>query len=168
MLYVAFATAAVLLVLAGLGAWWTTRSRTANPSQSAGAAPATSPAAVPPAPQAPAAAAPRVIAFALSPIATRSETSSEPLIVPAGTDVVALDLGMEPRKDLQSARAVVTTVGGDRSWTGSAVPVSGASGARVEVPAAQLRPDDYIVTLYARERGVERELHRYFLRVRAR
>jgi hypothetical protein len=41
--------------------------------------------------------------------------------------------------------------------------------ARVNVPAAELLPDDYIVTLYGADRaGVEREWSQYFLSVRAR
>jgi len=161
-LYGWFATAAAIVILAGLGMWWTAR-RTASPWQTATRSTARP---EPPAPSRPPASSQlHVVAFALSPIATRSETAAEPLIVPPGTDAVALELQVQA--DAPPARVVVSTVSGDRSWAGTAVTAERGK-VRVSVPAAQLPPDDYIVTLYARQGRAELEQHRYFLRVRAR
>lgn len=128
------------------------------------------PPAVPPAPDAvvplP---TPRVFAMSISPIAVRSPSQSPSLIIPAGTDTVALRLEGEapvPRP----ARVVVRTVSGDEIWRG---PVAAASDpgavARADIPAAQLRPEDYIVELFGTDAaGVERERYRYYLKVRSR
>jgi hypothetical protein len=122
-------------------------------------------------PSAPAA-APRVVALSLSP-GVRGANDSPSLIVPAGTDVVALRLeGDADRATIGKARAVIQTVAGDEVWQGAATPATDpATGviARVDVPATRLGVDDYVVVLFGTDpaRG-EQERYRYFLRVRSR
>jgi hypothetical protein len=157
------AAAAVILIAAGLGLWRTTRTREANTSRIATQSAPRPEAPAPSAPPAPSSV--HVVAFALSPIATRSQTGAAPLIVPPGTDAVALELQVDA--EAPPVRVVVSTVSGDRSWIGTALTAERRM-VRVSVPAAQLPPDDYIVTLYARKGSDDVEQHRYFLRVRAR
>ena len=91
--------------------------------------------------------------------------------VPEGTDILALTLegDMDPARTT-SMRVMLRTVGGDEVWRGPASrPLEGRSGggARVEIPAASLPADDYIVTLFSTDvSGVETEEARYFLQLR--
>jgi hypothetical protein len=130
-----------------------------------------------PAPNPPVAApsaAPRVFAVSISPVAVRSADESPALIIPAGTDLVALQLEGEAdrRKSLGPARASVRTVTGDQVWEGPVtVEADLPAGviAQIDVPAERLHADDYVVALFGTDlAGVERERYRYFLHVRAR
>jgi hypothetical protein len=163
----ALAAAAVVLIA---GTWWVldvSRARRGadRPQMTASSAPAAK------APQA--RSSPRVFAVSLSPGATRSAGDAAAIAVPDGTDSVELRLEAEPGDaHLERARAVVRTVTGDEIWRGPAATPSDLPigiAARVELPAARLRADDYVVTLFAATpNGVEREAYRYFLRVLAR
>jgi hypothetical protein len=163
------AAAAVLLLAASV---MTLRSRRLTTTPAASTPPAVAaapPAAVGTAPTR--AIPPRVFAFSLASGNVRGADDQPPLVIPPNADVVALRL--EPtanRAATSSARAVVATLGGESKWEGDArSPAAGAPGLEIDIPAARLPPDDYIVTLYGRAAsGGERERDRYFLRVRAR
>ena len=101
-----------------------------------------------------------VFAFALSPASVRSARPSTPLVIPPATDVVMLELQQEGRApQITDPIAVVRTVDGTEVWKGAATLDGLRPGilARVEVPAAQLRPNDYFVEVGG---------YRYFLAVR--
>lgn len=108
---------------------------------------------------APVVSTPRVFAFSLPLVNVRGPDEAPRLIVPAGIDVVRLDLEGErsgpPDRDI-----VLQTVAGAEVWRGRAVtaPLPPGIAFRVELPAPLLRPDDYFVIAGAAER--------YFLSVR--
>lgn len=115
---------------------------------------------------------PQVFAVSISPATVRSAAASPSVVIPAGTDLIALNLeGDADGRKLSPARGAVRTVAGDEIWQGPAT----AGGdlprgvvARLDVPAAQLVADDYVITLFGIDgRGVEQEWSRYFVRVRA-
>jgi len=115
--------------------------------------------------------APRTFALTLSSIAVRGDAASDPVVVPPATDVLVVHLEEEiDGPALVASRAVIQTVAGDEVWRGpvsdeDALPPGVA--ARVDVPATSIAADDYFVVLYGLDRaGVEREMTRYFLRVR--
>jgi hypothetical protein len=95
------------------------------------------------------------------------------VVIPAGTDLVALQLeaGADPAM-AANARAVIQTVAGDEVWRGPASPAADRPAgvlARFEVPASRLPTDDYIVVLFDTDAGgAERERNRYVLSVRSR
>ena len=124
----------------------------------------------PPQPVAP---APRVFAVSISPVTVRSAADVPAVIVPAGTDIVALSLeGEAAGLRRGSGRAAIRAVSGGQVWQGPATMTGDLPAgviARIEVPASRLAVDDYVVTLFGADAGgAERELARYFLRVRAR
>ena len=109
----------------------------------------------------------------LSPVAVRSSTDAPAVVVPTGTDVVALHLEGDPGSQrLTTGRGVIRTVDGEEVWQGtvaSAGELPVGIVARVDVPAATLAVNDYVLTLFEMDAaGVDRERQRYFLRVRAR
>lgn len=171
--YAGLAAAAALLLAAGL---WLAGDRT-EPVRQVGEhappppAPAPSPsvrpaAASPPTAAPPPAPMPRVFGVALSPMAVRAGGADGSVVIPAGTDVVALDLratGNSPSGG--RLRASVRRVAGDQIWQGAASPRTGVA-ARIQVPAFLLPPDDYIVTLSMAEAVGVRAIDEYFLRVR--
>jgi hypothetical protein len=113
-----------------------------------------------------------MLTLSLSP-GVRGGNDSPSLIIPAGTDVVALRLeGDADRATIGNARTVIQTVAGDEVWRGTATQATDlATGviARVDVPATRLGVDDYVVMLFGTDpAGVEQERFRYFLRVRSR
>jgi hypothetical protein len=120
---------------------------------------------------APTSSAPVVVAFSISPILVRGADEPASLTIAPGTDVVVLQLQGQPgERGLRRGRAIVRTVAGPEIWRG---PATGARGsnpqefARIEIPAANLRADDYIVELRGADAGGrEVERYRYFLRVR--
>jgi anti-sigma factor RsiW len=167
--YVPLAAAAALVVIAALLITWRARDTgrsTAAPENAAQSSPA--PTERPsPGSAAPGAPAARIVALALSPIATRSPSTSQPLVIPSGTDAVELDLVVES-SPASATRVDLATVAGLVVWSGAPAPLAGRNAVRVQVTASQLPPNDYIVTLYGRSpSGREAEQHRYFLRVRA-
>jgi hypothetical protein len=115
--------------------------------------------------------APRVLAVSIPPITTRSAQDNPPVVIPPGIDLVAvqLDAGRQP---LAPVRASIRTMSGNEVWQGAAAvsqrPAAGVV-ARIDIPAAMLRPDDYLIVLYETgATGAETERYRYFVRVRAR
>ena len=121
---------------------------------------------------APAPSIPVVLAFSLSPIHVRGADQPARLTIATGTDVVRLHLqGEAGDRRLERGRAIVRTVAGQEVWRGRATEVAGPQSsalAHIDVPAARLRPDDYIVELLDVNAGVrEAERYRYFFRVRS-
>lgn len=109
----------------------------------------------------------RRLVLALSPTLLRSEGGPAQVRVPPGTDSIVVELqgdasAISSRTPLEAA---VETVEGNRVWRGPARRDGRPSLAAVaEIPAARLRPGDYLLTLSA---GGE-TLHRYYLRVSGR
>jgi hypothetical protein len=170
---------AALVVLAVGAAWMVGRpfygSRTTErPSSTASTATDTVPApALPNQPSPSPPALPRVIALSISPVNVRSADESPSLVIPAGTDIVTLRLeGDAGGASLGRARASVATVSGQQVWEGATTSANDlATGvvARLDVPAARLHADDYIVVLFGTNaNGLQEERYRYLLRVRAR
>ncbi len=160
--------AAALFVLV-LGGWWVLRTPPGAPAsrdRGTNASAVSEPASTSP--------APRIIAFAISPISVRSPGDTSTLVVPPGIGVVRLHLEGAPGDDarIDAARARVRTVAGADVWRGpAAAPTDAPAGtiAQIDVPAARLEADDYVIELVATDAaGAERERFRYFLAVRAR
>ena len=120
----------------------------------------------------PARATPVVVAVSLSPIHVRGADEPARLTIAAGTDVVRLQLqGETGEPRLERGRAIVRTVAGQEVWRGRAAGVADPQRsvlAHIDIPAARLRPDDYIVELLDVNAGIrEAERYRYFFRVRS-
>ncbi len=113
-------------------------------------------------------AAPVVVALTISPILVRG-THAPAATIASGTDVVRLRLqGGPPQGHANPTTAIVRTVAGRGIWQGPAVSAQPQELARVDIPGARLRPDDYIIELLGIDTaGRTIELHRYFLSVRA-
>jgi hypothetical protein len=109
-------------------------------------------------------AAPRVFALTLAPLSVRGAAENPAVVIPPDAEVVAIHFEADPdTRGLTARRAVVGTVDGRETWRGA------VTDGRIDVPAARLPADDYIVTLFGADRsGAEREWNQYFLRVRAR
>jgi len=129
----------------------------------------------PPAPAVPvqppsSSAAARIFAVSISPAAVRSAAETPSVILPAGTEMLVLHLEGDGTP-LVGGRGSVRTVSGDDIWSGPTASVpdlpSGVI-ARIDVPAARLPVDDYVVTLFGIDGKGAEERARYFLRVRAR
>lgn len=166
------ALAASILVVASI-ALWVFAPFGGRPADVAGNR--TPEAQVAPAPGTPAAApsAARILALALSPVAVRGASESPAAAIPANAEVVAINLESDgDNRNLTARRASIRTVGGRDVWQGAVASTSGlppGAVARVEVPAATLAPDDYVITLFGADRaGREVEWTQYFLRVRGR
>jgi hypothetical protein len=168
---------AAALLLAVAGSVWmfnALRGERGGVADSRPPAPATSPPSPAPADSArPPSSSPRVFAVSIPPVSVRSGTDRPGVIVPGGTDVLAVHLeGELDRPRIVSGRATIRTVGGDQIWQGPAVVIGDLPRgviARLDVPPASLPADDYVVTLFGTDAaGTERERSRYFLRVRAR
>ena len=173
------ALAAALVLFAAGSLWVFTSSRgergvVVEKSSPTVSTPPSSPApGLPGQPPASAPAAPRVFAVSISPVTVRSAAGAPAVILPAGTDIVALSLEGEPDgRNRAGGRGSIRTVSGDEIWQGPATVTRDLPAgviARIDVPAARLPADDYVVTLFGTDgAGAERELSRYFLRVRAR
>jgi hypothetical protein len=139
----------------------------ALPPPSAPAPPQTAPDQPAMAPPAPA----RVFAVSISPITVRSAAQSAGVIIPAATDVITLSLEGEAGT-ITASRASIRTVTGNEVWQG---PTSRGNDlprgviARLDVPAASLPVDDYVILLFGTDAaGREQELSRHFLSLRAR
>lgn len=113
-------------------------------------------------------ATPVVVALTISPILVRG-AHAQAATIASGTDVVRLRLqGGAPERHANPTTAVVRTVAGRGIWQGPAVSAQPQELARVDIPGARLRPDDYIIELLGIDTaGRTIELHRYFLSVRA-
>jgi hypothetical protein len=159
------AAAAVIVLV--LGGSWMFRSspRSDTAADRAGTPPISQPTTVAP--------APRIFAISISPTTVRSAGGNTSVVIPAGTDIVRLHLeGEAGTTRIEAARARVRTVSGTQVWRGSAgLPDAAPPGAiaQIDVPAAQLPPDDYVIELFDVDTaGAERERARYFFPVRAR
>jgi hypothetical protein len=166
------ALAASLLVVASVGLWLFPRLANRQPAIVENRVPASTPATGERPPSAPQQ-APQVYALTLSPVAVRSSSESISVAIPPGTDVVAIRLESDTgNRRLVAQRASIRIVGGDMVWEGSVTAETNRPAgtvARVEVPAARLQADDYLVTLFGTDQaGVEREWTQYYLRVRDR
>ena len=107
---------------------------------------------------------PHVFAFAIPAGALRGSDEVVPnLVIPPDTDLVALEISVE--RNRPAATAIVATVTGEEVWRSPAVVAPSPNQVRIEVPAARLPPDDYIVTLMSE---TQQETGRYALHVRAR
>jgi hypothetical protein len=114
-----------------------------------------------------------VVALAIAPVNVRAAGRAATLTLVPDAEIVALELeGEAGEQPIARGRAVVRSVGGREVWTGSTTPGDAdrrSIVARLEVPAAQLSPDDYIVQLFATDgRGRDVERNRYFFMVRQR
>ena len=161
-MWAAAAAAAVVLAVAGWRGVGDLRDRQAT---SAAARPVPAPA---PAPR-----PVKVFAVTLSAAGTRSSGITVPIVVPGGTDDVLIRLAAEPGEAaMERGRAVVRKVAGEEVWRGAAAPPADHAAdvaASIVVPASRLRPDDYLVLLFAvTSDGAEREAARFFLRIAAR
>lgn len=116
------------------------------------------------------ASASRVVAMAIVPIGVRGDGATPTVIVPAGAESVVLPLGTDvDTRQLSVARASMRRVGGDEIWNGPVEiePNGAAIVGRITVPAAGLVSDDFVITVFGRDRaGVEHEGARYMLRIR--
>ena len=162
-----FSLAAAAVVLMAASVWWAVGGLGGHPSS------ARRQAAAPIASEAPVARAlPRIFAVAVSPAAARSAGETSSARIPASIDLVELRLESDPGDTpVAGARVVVRTVAGAEIWQGAAVssdPTAGIA-AIVDVPAARLPGDDYVISLFtATPDGGEREAYQYFLRILAR
>ena len=114
--------------------------------------------------------APQTFAVTLSPVAVRGASSTPDVVVPDGIGIVSITF--EGEGPALVGRASVRTVGGKEIWEGALAAdniLPAGIVARLQVPAASLPPDDYIVSLYSSDRtpGAS-EGALYFLRVRSR
>jgi hypothetical protein len=114
---------------------------------------------------------PVIVAVSVSPVHVRSAQEAATIVVRPGTDIVRLDLRGERGESTSAAlRAIVRSVAGEEIWRGPAFPASESDPAvfaRIDLPAARLRPDDYVVQLLRIiGSGQEVERYRYFVRVR--
>ena len=114
------------------------------------------------------AATPVIFAITIAVDDVRGQGDRPPVVVPAGTDRVLVNLENRPGGEpLAQGRATVRTVPGGEVWSGPAASGDPAILARFEVPAAALAPDDYVIDVRGRTpSGVEQQSSRYFLRVR--
>ena len=112
---------------------------------------------------------PRVFAFSLAPLRVRGGGDRPGLVIPDGTEIVALDLERgDSDARLDYARGVIRTLSGQEVWSGAASTGTLPAGiaARLEVPTGRLPADDYTITLISVDpSGREREDYVYFLRV---
>jgi hypothetical protein len=165
--FTGLAAAAVLLLAMAGTLWMFTSSRADRPA--AGNVVENRPAVN--LPSGPAPAPQRVFAVTLSPAAVRSASDTAAIVVPADTGIVALQLeGEAADRGMVSGRASIRTVGGDEVWQGPAAVGADLPPdviAHVDVPAAKLPKEDYVVTLFGTgPAGPERERSRYYLRIR--
>lgn len=104
----------------------------------------------------------------LSPINVRGEGETPTLVVRQGTSRIAFRLELAGNAPPAAPRAVVRTVTATEVWRGAATSSSPRS-VTIEVPAAAVATDDYVITLYdVSPDGAETERHRYFVRIRTR
>lgn len=164
------AAAASLVLVAALAFW----RFVAVDAPAPGSRQAEAPPSLPSAPQpAPAPSPPRTFAITVSSLGVRGGSDGDASVVPPGTDVLLIDLEREIDGGvLVPTRASIRTVGGEEVWQGAvttSVDLPPGITARVEAPAARLPADDYVLTLFGRDRGgVDREWARYVLRLRTR
>lgn len=166
--------AAAALVIVAAGTLWLWRYRASSEQSPAPSRAEVSPpssAARPSGPQSPPP-SPRVFAFSLAPLRVRGGGDRPSLVIPDGTEIVALDLERgDSDARLDRARGVIRTLSSQEVWSGAASTGTLPAGiaARLEVPTGRLPADDYTITLISVDpSGREREAYVYFLRVSGR
>ena len=114
----------------------------------------------------------RIFALTVSPVGVRGSAEGPSGVIPAGVDTVSVRLESDgENRSLTARRATVRTVAGREVWQGPVSTTANPPGivARIDVPAASLPVDDYLITLYGTDRaGKESEWAQYVLRVRTR
>lgn len=171
--YAPWLALAASLLIVGSVVWWEFSPFGRRSADVAGGAPQPAPVVAREENRRQPAAPPRVFALTVSPVTVRSGSDSPIVVIPAGTDLVALRLETdgEPRS-FTPRRAVVRLVSGGDIWQGPVAADADRSPgvvARVDVPAANLPADDYLLTLYGTDSTLkEVEWTQYFLRVRSR
>jgi hypothetical protein len=116
---------------------------------------------------------PRMFALAVSPVSVRSASDNAVTVIPPDIDVLGVRLQTDgENRQLTATRAAIRTISGDSVWDGAVVADSALPAgtlARIDVPAATLPADDYLITLYGTDgSGAEVEWTQYFLHVRSR
>lgn len=155
------ALAAAALILAAIAGWWMSglgRQAPASPEQAVAPRP-TAPSEVTPIPS-PAAA---VVALSLSVISMRGAGETPTIAIPAGASVVVLRLS-EPLPPPATLSAEVRAVDEERVWRGEVTGPGPAAPAgitvEVSVPAADLPPGDYVLTIRRSQDILERAYFR--------
>lgn len=156
----ALALAATVVLAAGVATWMRSGShRESTPPVSSAGHDASAPRATE--------AAPRVFAFTVPRMTLRGAADEAALVIPPDTAIVRLEIGIDAAaRDI--TRGAIRSVEGNDVWDGPVRVTTGAPAgtvASLDVPAARLRPDDYIITVTTAERV---EAGRYALHVRAR
>src|SRR4030095_4927592 len=103
-------------------------------------------------------------AFFLSPILIRGSGDPQTLSIPAGTEIVRLQMSVDP-EGVERFQVRVRTVEGQQIWQ-QHVQNSGKKAVATQIPANRLPRGDYILTLPAvTKTGNLEEVNRYFFRV---
>jgi len=89
---------------------------------------------------------PSVFAFVLMPGLTRDGGSGRKFTVPAGTDLVRMDLKFDG-DGFSAYQALLETVEGEQVWSSGRLKSTGGSFVRVLIPARRLKKADYILSL---------------------
>jgi hypothetical protein len=111
--------------------------------------------------------APTTFFAVLSPNLVRGSGAANRLVIPPGTDRVQLQLNLKASDDYSSYRASIKTVEGRLIKSLSARPTSsGTRAVTVVVPARDLPPGDYILSLKGSSATHEiKDLNEYYFRV---
>jgi hypothetical protein len=114
---------------------------------------------------------PTLVSLSISPILSRGDDEPASITIARGTDTVRLILLGEPEQGRRRGKAIVRTVAGREVWRGWTVTTAASPTgelARIDIPAALVPPDDYIVQLLAIDStGAGHERYRYFFSVRS-
>ena len=170
--------AAAALIIAVTGLVWLARSaaRPDNPTEKqmraptsvAAPLPPTTPEEAPTAPPRP----PRIFAVSISATMVRTGSGTPSVVIPSDAEIISVSLEGDAAQRVANGRASIRTVLGKEVWQGpTTVPSALPEGviAHVRVPASRLPVNDYLITLFETVAGGgEKEVDRYFLRVRAR
>ena len=111
---------------------------------------------------------PRIFSFTLSSTLVRASGDQQVLIVPPDSEVVALQLKVDP-SEKRRFNVTVATVEGDQIWKEQRklqLDRNGNGSIITSVPGKKLPVGDYILTLTAiNSSGPQEEINRYFFRV---
>jgi hypothetical protein len=107
-----------------------------------------------------------ILSFVLSPMLTRSSSDPQTLALSATTDRVRLQMRL-PQTDARRFHVGVRTIEGKPLWNQQLnKPRANNSLLTIQIPANQLKVEDYFLTLSAlNSKGELEELERYFFRV---
>ena len=114
------------------------------------------------------ASSPRVFALTISPVGVRGAASDRAVVIPQGTERVTIRLGRDvDTMAMIDARASIRVVGAEEVWQGLLTPATGSDAiGGLELAAAQLRAEDYVVAVHGTTRDGRQQSVRYFLRIR--